>query len=83
MYICFGVYIYIYIYVSGVCVYNYVSGAGIYIASRRDPSTRHLDGQNLKVAFLDGQLLSWTGPPDGPSMSDFLCELARPCHFTM
>ena len=29
MYICFGVYIYI--YVSGVCVYNYVSGAGVYM----------------------------------------------------
>ena len=31
------------------------------IASRRDPSTRHLDGQNLKVAFLDGQLFVMDG----------------------
>ena len=32
------------------------------IASPRDPSTRHLDGQNLmKVAFLDGQLFVMDG----------------------
>ena len=34
---------------------------GADMASPRDPTTRHVDGQNLKVKFLDGQLIVMDG----------------------
>ena len=40
---------------------HHLQGCLAAIASRRDPSTCHLDGQNLKVAFLDGQLFVMDG----------------------
>ena len=57
------------------------------IASPRDSSTRHLDGQNLKVTFWTGRYLSRTGARRGPSITvhaDFVFVLracpSMPCY---
>ena len=44
------------------------------MASPRDPTTHHLDGRNLKVTFLDGQLFVMDGLRDGAIHN-------RPCRF--